>query len=69
MKLIVETKVNKGGQVYYSVFLETADLGHLGRHSFDTKEEVQAFLSGYQVARHAASSLVQELPCMETWAK
>lgn len=66
MKLIVEKKTGASG-IYFSVFLETADLGHLGRHSFDTEKEVQAFLSGYQVARHAAFCLVQELPCMETW--
>jgi len=69
MKLIVKEEKTESGETYFRVSLVSSISAPSSSYVFDTKPEVNAFLSGFQCARYAASSLVQELPCMETWSK
>lgn len=69
MKLIVKEEKTESGKTYFRVSLASSISGASGSYVFDTKPEVNAFLYGFQCARCAASSLVQELPCRETWTK
>lgn len=69
MKLIIKEEKNASGKTYFRVALESSISGVSGSYIFNTKPEIDAFVSGFNFARHAASNLVQELPIFETWAK